>query len=122
MTLGERIKKLRKMNNITQEYLAELLDTSRVSVSFWETDVNLPSIDKIVQLSDIFHVTTDYILKGEAMTSPVLARLQEDQALFVNTFSSLPMTSRIEVIKFIHYQEYLSRLKTQEKQNKTYDV
>ena len=48
---------------MSQEKLAQLLGVSRQSVSKWQLGQSLPEIDKIIQLSNIFEVTTDYLLK-----------------------------------------------------------
>lgn len=63
MNLAEKIQQLRKRNNFSQEQLAEKLGVSRQSISKWESGQSVPEIDKIVQLSDFFEVTTDYLLK-----------------------------------------------------------
>lgn len=64
MTIGDRISMLRKSRDLSQEELAERCGVSRQSVSKWEADQSLPEIEKITALSDIFGVTTDYLLKG----------------------------------------------------------
>lgn len=63
MTTGEKIKRLRKEQNISQEQLADMLGLSRQAVSRWETESTIPETMIIVKLSKIFHVTTDYLLK-----------------------------------------------------------
>lgn len=63
MDLSEKVLKLRKANNLSQEELAEQLDVSRQSVSKWESGQSVPEIDKLCMLSNIFNVTTDYLLK-----------------------------------------------------------
>lgn len=63
MSLGEKIYKLRTENGMSQETLAEKLQVSRQSVSKWETDSAMPELSKIVALSEIFGVSTDYMLK-----------------------------------------------------------
>lgn len=63
MELSETILNLRKANNLTQEQLAQQLDVSRQSISKWESGQSIPELDKIIALSNIFHVTTDYLLK-----------------------------------------------------------
>ena len=65
MMLSEKIMTLRKKKGWSQEELAEKLDISRQSVSKWESASSLPDIDKIIQLSHIFGVTTDWLLKDE---------------------------------------------------------
>lgn len=63
MTLGEKIYNLRTEKGFSQEALGEKLGVSRQSVSKWETDQSVPELDKIVALSEIFKVSTDYLLK-----------------------------------------------------------
>lgn len=63
MILGDKICNLRKQNGWSQEELAEKLDISRQSVSKWENGTSIPDLDKIVKLSALFCVSTDYLLK-----------------------------------------------------------
>lgn len=66
MRLGQKITELRKKNNLSQEGLAEKMNVSRQAVSKWESDQSIPDIEKIVSLSELFGVTTDYLLKSGA--------------------------------------------------------
>ena len=61
--LSEKIINLRKSRGWSQEELAERLDVSRQSVSKWESGVSNPELDKIVAMSTLFGVSTDYLLK-----------------------------------------------------------
>lgn len=70
MTLGQRITHLRTAHNLTQEQLAEQLGVSRQSVSKWETDASMPELDKLVKLSQIFSLSLDELVKGEAPAPP----------------------------------------------------
>lgn len=63
MTFGEKLQKLRAREGLSQDRLAELLDVSRQAVSKWERDETMPETEKVVRISDCFHVTTDYLLK-----------------------------------------------------------
>ena len=65
MILAEKIIKLRKQNGWSQEELAAKLEVSRQSVSKWESAASVPELDKIIRLSEIFGVSTDYLLKDE---------------------------------------------------------
>lgn len=65
MTLGNKLTRLRKEHNYTQEQLAELMDVSRQSISKWESDIAYPETEKIIRLAKLFNVTTDYLLKDE---------------------------------------------------------
>ncbi|MBO5374120.1 MAG: phosphoglucosamine mutase [Clostridia bacterium] len=62
MIIGQKIEQLRVSKNISQEQLAEALDVSRQTISKWETGQALPKISKILQLSEIFGVSTDELL------------------------------------------------------------
>ena len=66
MDLAEKIQKLRKQKGLSQEQLADKLGISRQSISKWEADQASPEIDKIVKLSEIFEVSTDYLLKDKS--------------------------------------------------------
>ena len=63
MTLGEKIYRLRMERGLSQEAFGEMLNVSRQSVSKWETDQSFPELDKIVAISEMFGVSTDYLLK-----------------------------------------------------------
>ena len=65
MILADKIIRLRKKNGWSQEELAERLKVSRQSVSKWEGAQSVPDLDKILQLSKIFGVSIDYLLKEE---------------------------------------------------------
>lgn len=65
MILGEKITELRKKNGWSQEELAGKLNVSRQSVSKWESAMSVPELDKILQLGEIFEVSTDYLLKDD---------------------------------------------------------
>ena len=68
MILADKVMTLRKKNGWSQEELAEKLNISRQSVSKWESGASLPDIDKIIALSSLFGVSTDYLLKEELET------------------------------------------------------
>ena len=70
MTLGEKILLLRKQNSMTQEQLAERLSITRQTVSKWELGESEPDIAYLITLSEIFQVTTDYLLKDVPNTLP----------------------------------------------------
>jgi len=65
MILADKIIKLRKKNSWSQEELAEKMNVSRQAVSKWESAQTIPDLEKILQLSKLFGVTTDYLLKDE---------------------------------------------------------
>ena len=65
MILADKIIALRKKAGWSQEELAEQLGVTRQSVSKWEGAQSVPDMDKVVQMSRLFGVTTDFLLKDE---------------------------------------------------------
>lgn len=65
MTLSEKILMLRKQKGWSQEELAEQLGVSRQSVSKWESGTSLPDLNRVLDLSRLFSVSTDFLLKEE---------------------------------------------------------
>ena len=90
MILADKIIDLRKKAGWSQEELAQQLGVSRQSVSKWEGAQSIPDIDKILQMSRIFGVSTDYLLKDEielpaeepaaADSTPALRRVSMEEA------------------------------------------
>lgn len=65
MILADKIMELRKKNGWSQEELAEKVGVSRQSISKWESAQSVPDLNKILLLSKVFEVSTDYLLKDE---------------------------------------------------------
>ena len=64
MSIGERITELRKLQNISQGQLAELLDVSRQAVSKWENDQSSPDTLKLIHLADLLDTDVEYLATG----------------------------------------------------------
>ena len=65
MTLGNRIQQCRKALDLSQEELGQKLLVSRQTVSLWEKDQTLPSIDNLTRLKEIFGISVDELLGVE---------------------------------------------------------
>lgn len=99
MILADKIINLRKQLGWSQEQLADQLGVSRQSVSKWESGLSIPDLDKIIKMSGIFGVSTDYLLKDEIEDIPKTATADtpqsaDDSAVYVsledaNTYMSL---------------------------------
>lgn len=76
MTFGEKLQKLRREKGLSQDQLAEKLNVSRQAISKWERGEALPDTDKIVGLSELLSVSTDYLLKEQ----PLIEKRQEAPA------------------------------------------
>ena len=77
--LGERIYELRMLNKLSQLELARLLHKSKQSVSNWENNNILPSIDMLIELSRIFQVSCDYLLGIDDRKCLEIAGLTDEQ-------------------------------------------
>lgn len=98
MTLGDKISVLRRQHGWSQEALAEKLNISRQSISKWESNASVPDLDKIIRLSEIFQISTDYLLKEDVseMTMNYISNheiMDHDQ--------TLPVISQTEVHDYI---------------------
>lgn len=87
MSLGENLQFLRKRNNITQEELAEKLEVSRQSVSKWESDASYPEMEKLIQLSQMFHCRIDDLIQEDVSTLYVEDKSKYDEHF--NLFSKM---------------------------------
>lgn len=102
MEFAKKLITLRKSRELTQEQLADMLNVSRQSVSKWENGQVIPDVEKIVELSKTFDVTTDYLLKPseidelsvktellEQQQKQMLLREQKRTHIFKNVMYSL---------------------------------
>lgn len=78
MILADKIVSLRKKAGWSQEELAEQLGVTRQSVSKWEGAQSVPDMDKVVQMSRLFGVSTDFLLKDELEEETPCAAAQDD--------------------------------------------
>ena len=89
MKLGEKIYNLRTAKNLSQGDLAEMLGVSRQSISKWENSSAMPDLEKIIKLSDIFEVSIDELVKGDATLSGKQA----------NTAGAAPKVEYVQVVQ-----------------------
>ena len=75
MILANKITEERKKNGWSQEELANQLGVSRQAVSKWESASSVPDLQRVLELSKLFGVTTDYLLKDEIVPEPVAERM-----------------------------------------------
>lgn len=68
MNFGEKLFNLRKEKGLSQEALAEQLNTTRQAISKWENNHGYPETEKLIKLSDIFQVPVDFLLKETSGT------------------------------------------------------
>ena len=66
MELGSQIKKYRGELKLSQDALAEKIYVSRQTISNWETEKNYPDVNSLIRMSEVFGVSVDVLLKGDA--------------------------------------------------------
>lgn len=80
--IADRIKFLREQQKLTQTELAKKLGITRSSVNAWEIGISVPSTQYIVELAEIFHVSTDYLLGVNATAViPATGLSEEDMQM-----------------------------------------
>ncbi len=94
MILADKIMNLRKQQGMSQEELAHQLGISRQSVSKWESGASIPDLDKILKLSDLFGVSTDYLLKDEL-----------EEILYSESSASTDENIDSEIVKSVSIEE-----------------
>lgn len=85
--LSEKIRTLRKERGLSQEALAEKLDISRQAISKWEAGSSNPDIEYVIKMSDIFEVSTDYILKNTPIEKNKLNKITVEDKKIVSKAS-----------------------------------
>lgn len=94
MTVGEQLQFYRKQQNLSQEELAKQLLVTRQTVSLWETDQTLPTVDNLIRIKDIFGVSIDDILTGETDKTANITDIQNSAPLEIYSFSHTPQNVR----------------------------
>ena len=86
MIFADKLILLRKKAGWSQEELAEQMNVTRQSVSKWEGAQSVPDLDKMIRLSELFGVSTDYLLKDEI-----------EQAEHINSSNDMPSLKHVSM-------------------------
>ncbi|WP_242974325.1 helix-turn-helix domain-containing protein [Lacrimispora amygdalina] len=78
MTFSDKLQIIRKSKGITQEELAEKLNVSRQAVTKWESGMVYPDIMNLIQLSELFHITVDYLVKDNQCSKSMESAYDND--------------------------------------------
>lgn len=74
MEIGQKLKKVRTQSGYTQEAVAEKINVSRQTISNWENEKSYPDILSVIELSDLYSISLDDLLKGDRK---MIAHLEE---------------------------------------------
>lgn len=107
MSLGERIKELRKNRKLTQIEFAKLFQISNGTIAMWETDKRQPDFNTLQKLADYFGVTTDYLLGREQPVEKqeisVPEKYKDVMVAFQDGAENLTQEDIDDVVKFIEF-------------------
>ncbi|WP_086349084.1 DUF3955 domain-containing protein [Candidatus Enterococcus clewellii] len=78
MEFGEKIRELRKENQLTQEQFAAQLNVTRQAVSNWENNRNLPDLEMLILISSKFHISLDELILGGNDMNNITEKLIQD--------------------------------------------
>lgn len=104
MILADKIIDLRKRAGWSQEQLAEKVGVSRQSISKWESAQSIPDMNKLLLLSQIFNVSTDYLLKDEMEVEEVAPTLKET-SVSTETGETLTPVTMEDAVAFLSGNE-----------------
>lgn len=85
MNFGQKLKKLRTSQKLTQQQLAERIGVAKSVVSYYESGDRYPSYDVLVKIAKIFHTTTDYLLDVSKDQVVDVTGLSEEEIAVVRT-------------------------------------
>lgn len=106
MTFGEKLKKLRKDNNLTQEQLAEKLYVTRTAVSKWETDKGFPAIDSLKLISDLFGISVDALISDDDVKNKRLLEEKISKKFYIAAVVCLALATVFSLLAYF-VNEYL---------------
>lgn len=101
MTLGQKLKEIRKRFGLSQEALAEIMNVSRQAITKWESDNGLPDVSNLQELSKVFGITVDYLLNDENQLPALSMRKELDKEKYKNK-----LTMYNEVLKEYYPEPY----------------
>ena len=113
MTLGQKLKEIRKRFGLSQEQLAEIMNVSRQAITKWENDGGLPDVSNLQELSKVFGITVDYLLNDDNQLPALSMRKELDKDKYKNK-----LTMYIEVLKEYYPEPYeVYNLRREKKMN-----
>lgn len=110
MDFSNILKDLRESRGVTQDDLAKHLKVSRSTIAGYETRHRQPDYDKLIKISEFFHVSVDYLLTAETAEeiTPVLPTPEMEKMLdrkVLNTYKRLGFKSKQDVLAYIELLE-----------------
>ena len=104
MTIGERLRILRKEQCITQQQLADQAGISRSNINTWESGKSLPLPDGLIALADCFGCTVDYLLGREREDGMIVLKTDQysdDEQEFIKLYRQLSNRQKFAALNFV---------------------
>lgn len=108
MTFGEKLKKLRADNNLTQEELADRLFVTRTAISKWETNRALPQIDNLKLISEIFGASIDELISDSDIQTKRSLDEKRAKIMYVIAISFLALATAFTLFAYFLKQPYIN--------------
>ena len=122
MTLGEKIKKARIENGLTQEQLAEKMMVSRQAITKWESDKGIPDVSNLKLLAQLLSVSVDYLLDDGKEIDVNVIREPVDISKYGKAFIKKKLTNKLMLEKYPSAEiRYLFPEKKRDKAEKIVD-
>ena len=110
MTFGEKLKKLRTDNGLTQDELAEKIYVTRTAISKWETDKGYPSIDSLKELSSLFKISIDKLISDDDIQNKRLLDEAQSRKYYWCAIACLAVATISAVIYYFTQIPYINGL------------
>lgn len=101
-SFGERIRRLRMERKLKQEQVAAILQVNRKAVSHYENDIREPSFETLIQLAELYRVSSDYLLGIESGPSIKVSGLTEKEISLVRELVSIMEARNRRLERYLH--------------------
>lgn len=123
MPFPEILKELREKKGITQQQLADTLNLSKNAISHYEKGINMPNLDTVQKIADIFDISVDYLLGRTTVQfnfSVLKSVFAKGNTIddFLQQILSLDIQHRTDVMKFLEYIKVHNFVTQNRKQNR----
>lgn len=108
MTFGQKLKKLRGENNLTQEQLADRIFVTRTAISKWETGNGYPSIDSLKALSNLFGISIDELISDADVENKKLLDEKNARKMYYIAIAFLGLTVLFTILACFLKISYLN--------------
>ena len=97
ITIGQRIREIRKLRRLSQTMLSELIDRSPTYISYIESGIKSMSLETFVQIANALEITTDFLLMEQVKGSPIVA--SQEITMILNDCSTYERFIIIDMVK-----------------------